>query len=98
MLLPKKVKHRKWHKGRKRDSGVESRGVHLSFGAYGLKAKERAWLTSRQIEAARRAMTRYVQRSGKIWIRIFPDKPITKKDRRCRWAAGKGPLTIMSPW
>ena len=90
MLLPKKVKHRKWHKGRKRDRGVASRGIHLSFGAFGLKAKGRAWLTSRQIEAARRAMTRYVQRSGKIWIRIFPDKPITKKGQEVPMGGGKG--------
>lgn len=90
MLLPKKVKHRKWHKGRKRDRGVESRGIYLNFGAFGLKAKGRAWLTSRQIEAARRAMTRYVQRSGKIWIRIFPDKPITKKGQEVPMGGGKG--------
>ncbi|MCR4322988.1 MAG: 50S ribosomal protein L16 [Candidatus Azambacteria bacterium] len=90
MLLPKKVKHRKWHKGRKRASGVDSRGIHLSFGAYGIKAKERAWVTSRQIEAARRAMTRYVQRSGKIWVRIFPDKPITKKGQEVPMGGGKG--------
>src|SRR3989344_5520298 len=90
MLLPKKVKHRKWHKGRKRDRGVESRGIYLSFGAFGLKAKGRAWLTSRQIEAARRTMTRYVQRSGKILIRIFPDKPVTKKGQEVPMGGGKG--------
>lgn len=90
MLLPKKTKHRKLHKGRKRTRGVETRGTVLSFGAFGLKAKGRAWLTSRQIEAARRAMTRYVQRSGKIWIRVFPDKPITKKGQEVPMGGGKG--------
>lgn len=90
MLLPKKVKHRKWHKGRKRFSGVETRGTELAFGSFGLKAKSRAWLTSRQIEAARRTMTRYVQKSGKIWIRIFPDKPITKKGQEVPMGGGKG--------
>ena len=90
MLLPKKVKHRKWHKGRKRAVGVETRGTELNFGSFGLKAKEHAWLTSRQIESARRAMTRYVQRSGKIWIRIFPDKPITKKGQEVPMGGGKG--------
>ncbi|OGD32139.1 50S ribosomal protein L16 [Candidatus Azambacteria bacterium RIFCSPHIGHO2_02_FULL_52_12] len=90
MLVPKKVKHRKWHKGRKRTSGVETRGTELNFGNFGLKAKERAWLTSRQIESARRAMTRFVQRSGKIWIRVFPDKPVTKKGQETPMGGGKG--------
>ncbi len=90
MLLPKKVKHRKWHKGRRRFSGVETRGTELNFGNFGLKAKERAWLTSRQIESARRAMTRYIQRSGKIWIRIFSDKPVTKKGQETPMGGGKG--------
>ncbi len=90
MLLPKKVKHRKWHKGRRRFEGVESRGTDLNFGGFGIKAKERAWITSRQIEAARRTMTRYVQKSGKIWIRIFPDKPITKKGQEVPMGGGKG--------
>lgn len=90
MLLPKKVKHRKWHKGRRRFTGVETRGAELSFGGFGLKAKERAWINSRQIEAARRAMTRYIQKSGKIWIRIFPDKPVTKKGQEVPMGGGKG--------
>ena len=90
MLLPKKVKHRKWHKGRRRFKGVETRGTKLTFGSYGLKSLGRAWLTARQIEAARRAMTRYVARGGKIWIRIFPDKPVTKKGAETPMGGGKG--------
>src|SRR3990167_10318370 len=90
MLTPKKVKHRKWHKGRRRFSGVESRGVSLSFGSYGLKSQGRAWLTARQIESARRAMTRFVARGGKIWIRVFPDKPVTKKGAETPMGGGKG--------
>ncbi|MDP2638588.1 MAG: 50S ribosomal protein L16 [Candidatus Azambacteria bacterium] len=90
MLIPKKVKHRKWHKGRRRLKGVESRGVNLSFGAYGLKSQGRAWLTARQIEAARRAMTRYIARGGKIWVRVFPDKPVTKKGAETPMGGGKG--------
>jgi len=90
MLIPKKVKHRKWHKGRRRFKGVETRGTELAFGSYGLKSQERAWLTARQIEAARRAMTRYVARGGKIWIRIFPDKPVTKKGAETPMGGGKG--------
>lgn len=88
MLQPKKVKHRKWHKGTSR--GVETRGTELSFGAYGLKALEAKWITSRQIEAARRAMTHSIQRGGKIWIRIFPDKPVTKKPPEVTLGGGKG--------
>jgi large subunit ribosomal protein L16 len=90
MLIPKKVKHRKWHKGRRRFLGVETRGTELAFGSYGLKSLGRAWLTARQIEAARRAMTRYVARGGKIWIRIFPDKPVTKKGAETPMGGGKG--------
>jgi len=90
MLIPKKVKHRKWHKGRRRFKGVENRGTKLTFGSYGLKSLGRAWLTARQIEAARRAMTRYVARGGKIWIRIFPDKPVTKKGAETPMGGGKG--------
>jgi len=90
MLIPKKVKHRKWHKGRRRFKGVETRGTNLSFGSYGLKSQGRAWLTARQIEAARRAMTRYVARGGKIWIRVFPDKPVTKKGAETPMGGGKG--------
>lgn len=88
MLQPKKVKHRKWHKGRSR--GFESRGTELAFGAYGLKGLEACWITARQIEAARRAMTRYIERGGKVWIRIFPDKPITKKPPEVTLGGGKG--------
>jgi large subunit ribosomal protein L16 len=90
MLIPKKVKHRKWHKGRKRFSGIETRGTSLSFGSFGLKSLGRAWLTARQIEAARRAMTRYIARGGKVWIRIFPDKPVTKKGEGMPMGQGKG--------
>lgn len=88
MLQPKKVKHRKWFKGRSR--GVESRGVDLAYGSFGLKAEEARWLTARQIEAARRAITHYIQRGGKVWIRIFPDKPVTKKPPEVTLGGGKG--------
>jgi large subunit ribosomal protein L16 len=88
MLVPKKVKHRKWQQGRSR--GVETRGTTLAFGSFGLKAMEARWVDSRQIEAARRAMTRYVQRGGKIWIRIFPDKPVTKRPPETTLGGGKG--------
>jgi large subunit ribosomal protein L16 len=88
MLQPKKVKHRKWQRGRIR--GRERRGTALVFGAYGLKALEGRWITARQIEAARRAMTHYVERGGKIWIRIFPDKPVTKKPPEVTLGGGKG--------
>ncbi len=88
MLQPKRTKFRKQHKGRNR--GLAQRGNAVSFGEYGLKAMGRGRLTSRQIEAARRAMTRHVKRGGKIWIRIFPDKPITKKPLEVRQGKGKG--------
>ncbi|MHB8510037.1 MAG: 50S ribosomal protein L16 [Candidatus Dormibacteria bacterium] len=88
MLLPKRVKHRKQHKGRRR--GDANRGAELAFGQFGLQATEDCWMTNRQIEAARRAMTRYVRRGGKIWIRIFPDKPVTKKPAETRMGSGKG--------
>lgn len=88
MLQPKKVKHRKWQKGSSR--GKETRGTELAFGSYGLKSLETRWVTARQIEAARRAMTHYIQRGGKIWIRIFPDKPITKKPPEVTLGGGKG--------
>lgn len=90
MLSPKKAKHRKWQKCRGRNKGVETRGTELSFGSYGIKAMSACWLTARQIEAARRAMTRYVQRGGKIWIRVFPDKPVTKKGIEVSMGGGKG--------
>ena len=88
MLQPKRTKYRKAHKGRNR--GLAQRGSAVSFGEYGLKAMSRGRLTSRQIEAARRAMTRHVKRGGKIWIRVFPDKPITKKPLEVRQGKGKG--------
>ena len=88
MLQPKRTKFRKQHKGRNR--GLAQRGSSVSFGEYGLKALGRGRLTSRQIEAARRAMTRHVKRGGKIWIRVFPDKPITKKPLEVRQGKGKG--------
>ncbi len=89
MLMPKKTKYRKQQKGRMR--GVASRGSTLNFGDFGLQAAECGWLTSRQIEAARIAMTRFIKRTGRIWIRIFPDKPITKKPAETRMGKGKGP-------
>lgn len=90
MLIPKKVKHRKWWKGRSRTS-VDRRGNTLSFGQYGLQVVEGdAWLTSRQIEAARRAITRYIKRGGKVLIRVFPDKPRTKKGAEVPMGKGKG--------
>jgi len=88
VLQPKKTKFRKQHKGRNR--GVATTGNRVSFGEYGLKATTRGRITARQIEAARRAMTRYVKRGGKIWIRVFPDKPITKKPIEVRQGKGKG--------
>jgi large subunit ribosomal protein L16 len=88
MLVPKRVKYRKQQRGRR--AGIATRGSTLVFGQYGLKALEAAWITNRQIEAARRAMTRYVKRGGKVWIRIFPDKPITAKPAETRMGKGKG--------
>jgi len=88
MLMPKKVKHRKQMKGRM--TGTAQRGADISFGEYGLKTLEPGWITDRQIEAARIAMTRHVKRGGKIWIRMFPDKPITKKPAETRMGKGKG--------
>ncbi len=88
MLVPKRVKYRKQQRGRR--AGIATRGSSLAFGEYGLKALEAAWITNRQIEAARRAMTRYVKRGGKVWIRIFPDKPITAKPAETRMGKGKG--------
>ena len=88
MLQPKRTKFRKQHKGRNR--GLAQRGNKVSFGEYGLKSTERGRLTARQIEAARRAMTRHIKRGGKIWIRVFPDKPITQKPLEVRQGKGKG--------
>lgn len=89
MLAPKRVKYRKQQKGRMK--GVASRGNEISFGDFGLQALECGVLTARQIEAARIALTRYVRRAGKVWIRVFPDKPITKKPAETRMGKGKGP-------
>ncbi len=88
MLMPKRVKYRKTHRGRMK--GIAVRGSRIAFGAYGLKALEPHWITARQIEAARIAMTRFVKRTGKVWIRIFPDKPVTKKPAETRMGKGKG--------
>ena len=88
MLMPKRIKYRKQQRGRM--TGKAVRGSRLSFGTFGLKALEPSWISARQIEAARVAMTRYVRRSGKIWIRIFPDKPVTKKPAETRMGKGKG--------
>ncbi len=88
MLMPKKVKNRKTMKGRTR--GVATRGNDLAFGDFGLKAMEHCWLTNREIEAARIAMTRHIKRGGKIWIRIFPDRPTTSKPAETRMGSGKG--------
>src|SRR3989344_5961800 len=90
MLLPKKVKHRKWHKRAGHKRSLSTRGTELSFGQWGLKTLEEGRLSSRQIEAARRAMTRHVQRGGKIWIRIFPHKPITHQGAEVPMGGGKG--------
>jgi ribosomal protein L16 len=88
MLMPKKVKYRKQQRGRM--TGKAWRGSDVSFGDYGLKAMEPCWMTARQIEAARVAMTRFIKRGGKIWVRVFPDKPITKKPQETRMGKGKG--------
>lgn len=88
MLSPKKVKNRKLQKGRTR--GVATRGTELAFGDYGIKAMEHCWVTNRQIEAARIAISRYMKRRGKMWIRVFPDKPYTKKPLEVRMGTGKG--------
>ena len=88
MLLPKRVKYRKQHRGHMK--GNAAAGVRVSFGEYGLETLDSAWITARQIEAARRAITHYTQRGGRVWIRIFPDKPITKKAAETRMGSGKG--------
>ena len=88
MLIPKRVKYRKMHRGRRQ--GIATRGATVAFGDYGLQAMEAAWMSNRQIEAARRAMTRHVKRGGQIWIRVFPDKSITKKPAETRMGSGKG--------
>jgi len=88
MLMPKRTKYRKQHRGRMK--GVAGRGNTLSFGDFGLQALEPCWMTSRQIEAARRAIVRYVRRGGKLWIRVFPDKPVTAQAAETRMGGGKG--------
>ena len=90
MLTPKKVKHRKWQKGRSRKRLTETRGTYLSFGSYGIQALEPSWLNSRQIEAGRRAITRSIKREGKVWIRVFPDKPVTRRPPETTMGGGKG--------
>ena len=88
--MPKKVKHRKWHKGRASGKRVATRKTTLAFGKLGLKATTESWVTSRQIESARRAITRHVKRGGSIWIRIFPDHPVTAKGAEMPMGKGKG--------
>ena len=90
MLIPKKVKHRKWQKGRSRKREVETRGLELNYGEYGLKAVGSAWINSRQIEAGRKTITNFLKRQGRIWIRIFPDKPVTKRPPESTLGGGKG--------
>lgn len=90
MLQPKKQKHRKMQKGRSRKRMVETRGLKLSFGSYGLQALSAAWITANQIEAARKAITHSLKREGKVWIRIFPDKPVTKLPPEVTLGGGKG--------
>ncbi|WP_048601058.1 50S ribosomal protein L16 [Rubeoparvulum massiliense] len=88
MLMPKRVKYRRVHRGKM--NGTAKGGTELNFGSYGLKALEPAWITSRQIEAARIAMTRFIKRGGQVWIKIFPDKPVTQKPLEVRMGSGKG--------
>ena len=96
MLQPKKTKYRKMHKGKMK--GNAQRGNQLAFGSFGIKSLEETWITGRQIEAARQAVTRYMKRDGQIWIRIFPDKPITKKPAEVRMGKGKGaPEAFVAP-
>lgn len=88
MLMPRKVKHRKVHRGRR--TGMAKGGTTINFGEYAIQAQESGWITARQIEAARIAMTRHVKRGGKVWIRVFPDKPVTQKPAETRMGSGKG--------
>jgi len=90
MLLPKKVKHRKWHKLRRRDKGVATRTNTVAFGEFGLCAQGHSWISSRQIEATRKVLTRTIRRSGKMWIRVFPDRPFTAKPPEVGMGKGKG--------
>lgn len=99
MLMPRKLKHRKVSRGKM--AGTASRGVNVDFGQFGIRSLERAWLTARQIEAARRAMTRYIKRGGEVWIRVFPDKPVTQQPAETGMGGGKGSLdhfvTVVKP-
>jgi len=88
ILMPKKVKHRKWHRGVSR--GIENRATEINFGSFGLKALDTKWLTARQLEAARRHIIRYLKKGGKLWVRVFPDKPITFKGAEVGMGGGKG--------
>ncbi|MFA5878394.1 MAG: 50S ribosomal protein L16 [Candidatus Staskawiczbacteria bacterium] len=88
MLMPKKVKHRKWHKGTSK--GVETRATELNFGVFGMKSLDTKWVSARQIESARRVIIRYLKKGGKMWIRIFPDKPVTSKGSEVPLGGGKG--------
>lgn len=91
ILMPKKVKHRKWHKGRGRNkSAIETRATEINFGSFGLKSLGTKWLTARQLESARRHIIRYMKKGGKLWIRVFPDKPVTAKGSEVGMGSGKG--------
>lgn len=90
MFAPKKIKHRKWQKGRSINRKIDTRGTRLAYGSYGLKAETGAWINGRQLEAARRAISNFIQREGKVWIRVFPDKPITQKPPEVTMGGGKG--------
>ena len=90
MLIPKKVKHRKWQKGRSRRRQTETRGLTLSFGGFGLQSLESGWLSSKHIEAARKTISHFTKRGGKVWIRIFPDKPVTQRPPEVTMGGGKG--------
>ncbi|MBI5079091.1 50S ribosomal protein L16 [Candidatus Wolfebacteria bacterium] len=90
MLIPKKVKHRKWQKGRRLNRQKETRGTSLVFGSFGLQSLENDWINSRQIEACRKTIVHFTKRGGKIWIRIFPDKPVTKRPPEVTMGGGKG--------
>lgn len=93
MLFPKKTKHRKWHKGRSREKQIERQGTQIAFGSFGLKSMGWKWIDSRQIEASRRCIIRYLRKGGKLWIRIFPDKPVTKKGTEVPMGGGKGAVS-----
>jgi len=90
MFTPKKTKHRKWQKGRSLKRKFDTRGTTLAYGNFGLKSESRAWVNAKQLEAARRAISNFVQREGKVWIRVFPDKPVTQKPPEVTMGGGKG--------